>query len=506
MSFTGGKIPLIGVSLGNILSTAGNVGAAAIPPTSVSNAVTASAVTRIIPGALEVGLSAALGSQLSSELGLNLTTSRQALASGISGFTSATVQGLVNTEITNSLANAGPVGAALTPLANQIANNLINNATNGVLQGLGLGNAFSGNQSNTGASRAYPGAGNEPEADYGGSVYSLGPNGGDVVFSISPVTSGPAAFGDPLNGFPTISTKMPFTSVGGNGGTSVYGSKYDLSNISKLKSINADTSNTFGPVDVDTSYWKPESMSVSDNGISVFDSINASKLQSSTGWTFICAPESVEWNTNAAVDRVPIFGTNKPPVVVGTKGMRDLSMGNALVEGFMRSKTVESKIQALETLFQYTQGKGFVNIPIFQVTANSKKYGGSDGGYFVMNELRVKEVMRDLRGEATRAYVDVSFIQVPEYQVGSGRDQASTTSSAAVGALQKSNSIAQQAGQARNVGSSTPRPSGGAGGITGEGGAAGGAGSSAPDGGTGQSVAEAACAKRPDLCKFIRGR
>jgi hypothetical protein len=36
----------------------------------------------------------------------------------------------------------------------------------------------------------------------------------------------------------------------------------------------------------------------------------------------------------------------------------------------------------------------------------------------------VKEVIRDLAGLTTRAYVDVAFTQVPPYQVSSGIDQA----------------------------------------------------------------------------------
>jgi len=39
--------------------------------------------------------------------------------------------------------------------------------------------------------------------------------------------------------------------------------------------------------------------------------------------------------------------------------------------------------------------------------------------------------MRDLRGDATRAYVDISFMEVPEYQVNSGRDLASQPAAAA---------------------------------------------------------------------------
>ena len=152
-------------------------------------------------------------------------------------------------------------------------------------------------------------------------------------------------------------------------------------------------------------------------------------------WTFICAPEDISWDTSNAVQRIGIFGTNNPPVVSGSRGMRDLTLGNALVEGFIRNVTVEKKISALENLLNYkiNASDGFVSIPVYQVWANQKAYGNS--GYFIIKDVRVKESMRDLTGNATRATVDVSLIEVPEYQVNSGRDLASQTASAAKAAL-----------------------------------------------------------------------
>ena len=149
------------------------------------------------------------------------------------------------------------------------------------------------------------------------------------------------------------------------------------------------------------------------------------------GWTFICAPEDISWDTSNAVERIGIFGTNNPPVVSGSRGMRDLTLGNALVEGFIRNVTVENKISALENLLNYNlnASDGFVSVPVYQVWANQKAYGNS--GYFILKYVRVKESMRDLTGNATRATVDVSLIEVPEYQVNSGRDLASQTASAA---------------------------------------------------------------------------
>jgi hypothetical protein len=153
-------------------------------------------------------------------------------------------------------------------------------------------------------------------------------------------------------------------------------------------------------------------------------------LSNGGGWTFITAPEDVSWDVANAANRVEMFGTNNPPVVAGSRGMRDLTLGNSLVEGFVRGVTIEGKVAALEALMSYglNSSDGFVSVPVYQVWANNKSYGGSEA-YYIIKDVRVKEAMRDLQGNATRAYVDISLMQVPAYQVNSGRDQASKTTS-----------------------------------------------------------------------------
>jgi hypothetical protein len=144
----------------------------------------------------------------------------------------------------------------------------------------------------------------------------------------------------------------------------------------------------------------------------------------SPSWTFITAPKDISWETANAVERVEMFGTNSPPIVSGTNGMRELNLSECLVEGFIRGVTVEGKVLALENLTDYTLNTeaGFVNVPVYQLWANQKAYG--DSGYFVIKSIKVSEKLRDLRGDSTRAVVDITMSQVPEYQVGSGRDQA----------------------------------------------------------------------------------
>jgi hypothetical protein len=154
------------------------------------------------------------------------------------------------------------------------------------------------------------------------------------------------------------------------------------------------------------------------------------------GWTFITAPEDISWDLANQATRVDMFGTNNPPVVAGSRGMRDLTLGNALVEGFVRGKQVEAKIEALEKLMNYrlNDTEGFVSVPVYQVWANEKSYGGPEA-YYIIKDIKVKETMRDLTGNATRAFVDISLMQVPAYQVASGRDQASKPTAGVKSAL-----------------------------------------------------------------------
>jgi hypothetical protein len=169
------------------------------------------------------------------------------------------------------------------------------------------------------------------------------------------------------------------------------------------------------------------------------------------GWTFITAPEDISWDIANNAQRIDIFGTNNPPVVAGSRGMRDLTLSNSLVEGFVRGVTVEGKVAALENLMNYSlnASDGYVSVPVYQVWANEKSYGGPEA-YYIINVVKVKETMRDLKGNSTRAYVDISLMQVPAYQVNSGRDQASqvTAGGVAVTVAQQGNQNTQGKGGA----------------------------------------------------------
>jgi hypothetical protein len=287
---------------------------------------------------------------------------------------------------------------------------------------LGGGNA----EADTGPSRRFPGAGEEPKADYAdGGVYTLGPSGPDVVFSLQPANVGTQLFGlvqqesQPKSATTQAVNQFQSDKVPNNVGTA-----FKADNNGKIESMlpsatasQRDFTKVFDP---NSKVGSPEQVEAAYGD------------GSNPAWTFICAPEDISWDLANAANRVDMFGTNNPPVVAGTKGMRNLNINNALVEGFTRGVTVEYKIEALENLMNYSlnASDGFVSIPVYQFWANKKQYGGAsptEGGYFIIKDVKVTEKLRDLKGYTTRATVDISLMQVPKYQVNSGRDQAGKT-------------------------------------------------------------------------------
>jgi len=354
-------------------------------------------------------------------------------AAQVTPFITSDISGGLNDDIAKTLGSAGNFSSALsniTPDTVTAGFNIGNLAGGGGASGVNPGGY---------SSKTFPGAGqNESPADYaGGKAYTLGSNGKDVVFSIQPANQGPQLFGqNQAQNDPKVATTMA---------TNQYTSKVpsfskanvDSLNFSKMADIGLPS---IGSATDYASFWKPEA--ATDFATSAGAGFGAAEPgKSSEGWTFICAPENISYDVANAVDRVPMFGTNSPPVISGTAGMQDLQLGNALVEGFVRNVTVEAKLAALEKLmdFKLNTSQGFVNVPVYQVWANSKAYGQS--GYFVIKDIKVKETMRDLKGDATRAMVDISFMQVPQYQVSSGRDQASKKTTAAKSSLDTKNQV-----------------------------------------------------------------
>jgi hypothetical protein len=464
-----GRISFLSIPGGQLTNATGQAVAQALPDSvgpllsgSVNQLAGAAAET-----VLNVGLSSLLGPATSKQFGIPLNAGQNFLQSQVTPFLTSTLAQGVNLSITDSLKGAGPLAPILGNLAGQVVSGLGQSLLDGLnLGGNNAGGAGAG--AGGGSSRAYPGAGGEGEgeADYGdGGAYSLGTGGPDVVFSIRPASS-PAQIeaAASANDAPTTDVKVPTEQFTKDIPDKVYNaapiSNETVETAFKVPAIGESTvSNAEAKVAAQTFQTTEGGTNIGAatqglvrgeftgteaqksfldklaQGTAYGQPIDTTATDDSsdspeTAWKFIVAPENIEWSTSADVNRIPIFGSNQNPVVVGAKGMRDLELGNALVEGFTRGVTVEGKVQALEDLLNYSlnTGKGYVNVPVYQVTANDKQYGAgknsTDGGYFLIKEVRVKETMRDLSGKTTRASVDISFTQIPPYQVDGGRDQA----------------------------------------------------------------------------------
>lgn len=149
-----------------------------------------------------------------------------------------------------------------------------------------------------------------------------------------------------------------------------------------------------------------------------------------TEWYFITAPQTVSWSKESASSEIETYGTNNPYFNYGTTKLRKLSLGQAMVEGFSDGKNVEDNIVQLEACMRMViQEDGFASPYCWKVYAGDKSYGT-----FIITSVSVQETMRDMAGDATRAFVGIELQEVSPYQVTSGID---ITSQATVGGISK---------------------------------------------------------------------
>lgn len=221
MANPGGPLNLIGITpqfVSNLVTT--SVGSGVVSSTNqlfrgVANQSLAQAgsalVGNVASNVVNVGINSLLGTQVAGASGLSLNTGGNILASTITPYvTGALAQG-VNQSIQNSLKGAGPLGSVLAQIGTGLVNQGLNSLTNLIGGGITPG---SGSSSSSGT-KFFPGAGNEPPAQYnGGGAYTLGTNGPDVVIAIRPANSGPQTFDNYSSVFnPVNPTTLPLTSV-----------------------------------------------------------------------------------------------------------------------------------------------------------------------------------------------------------------------------------------------------------------------------------------------------
>lgn len=448
MAFEGGPIPLVAVLpqfTGNTVVAQFN----SVSPNQITSLVNQvyqgagqsfiagqgqAVVTNSTQSFVNVGVSQEINLEVEKTSGLNLGSGQNYLASALSTQVAAYLSLLINANISNSLRSAGQFGPELS----SIGTSLITNGFNIVLGGLGFGIFNAGFSSLT-----FPGAGDEPPADYsGGGSYTLQ----DIVFSLQPANQGPQSSGleNAIND-PKIPTNISYNQFSSVFSLPNYtGIEFDNQQFEKFLDIGINIATDA------KQFWTPLGLAPSAGAVAG----DSSSMGENSSWTFITAPKDISWETANAANRVSMFGTNNPPMVAGTRGMRDLSIGNALVEGFVRNVTVEDKVRALEDLANYSlNGRdGFVSVPVYQLWAENKSYGGTrdvQTGYFIIKSIRVHELMRDLQGRATRSMVDITLNEVPEYQVNSGRDIASQATGGAKAA--PNGGVKDQANQTQGV-------------------------------------------------------
>jgi|GEM_PF-3283134 len=455
--FEGGRIPTVGVTpqfIGNTtlnsalrstLGQAASIGVNQVFQGSGQSLLAGpgqAVATVLAENVVNIGLNSLLGSDISSVSGVDLASGQNFLAPTLTSSLTPLLASAVNDSLQTTLASAGPFGSVFSNLSAGLVGSLFSNPFGGAAQ---VGGEL---EADTRPSQRFPGARDEPSAVYGGgSSYTLGNGGPDVVFSLQPANQGPQMFGQQFLYDSKVGTKLGFTQYENipNSGALSYAQTQDTKLTEMLgdsvKLSNYDFAAAYNPT-FETSTFN------ADGG-----TMSVLEQQPSGGWTFICAPEDINWDIANAANRVDMFGTNNPPVVAGTKGMIDLSIGNALVEGFTRRVSVQDKIESLQALMNYSLNgsDGFVSVPVYQFWANERSYGsqGTDQGFFIIRDVKVSEKMRDLSGDATRATVDVSLMQVPKYQVNTGRDSASEVTTGAKSALLSKKDVKAQAAQAK---------------------------------------------------------
>lgn len=137
---------------------------------------------------------------------------------------------------------------------------------------------------------------------------------------------------------------------------------------------------------------------------------------------FITPPQNVSWSKDSNTTAIDTYGTNNPYLQYGTTKLRQLSLGDSLVEGFSDGKSVEGNVRNLEACMRMVidSENGFASPFCWDVYAGGKSYGT-----YVITGVNVSEQMRDNSGDAVRAKVDVSFQEVSPYQVSTGEDISS---------------------------------------------------------------------------------
>ena len=189
-------------------------------------------------GFINVGLSQALGNNLSQQSGVNLAGGQNVLQSQLTPLISAASSGQLNDAVQSTIQSIGPLTSILPAASFLGGGGLMGGGGFGIGNifggggfgagellagaGAGVGSLLSGLGSGVGAllgglggsgganNKIWPGGGGNGPSDYGGFMHNLGQNGPDVVFSIVPANNGPQTAGlDTALSNPIVATTLP---------------------------------------------------------------------------------------------------------------------------------------------------------------------------------------------------------------------------------------------------------------------------------------------------------
>ena len=213
MAFEGGPLSTIGITPSFITGLATQTASTGVPQAlgqvwqgsgqSFFGSAGQALAGGLAGSAVNIALNSALGTEVVGPQGFFLNSGANILASTVTPYVTSSVAAGINQQIGQSLKGAGAFGPILTNLGTQLVNQTAN----------GIANAIFGATDTATNYKMFPGGGNEPPADYGGSSYTLT----DVVFSLRPANQGPQSFGDiSYTDFPLSETKLPWGTLNGD--------------------------------------------------------------------------------------------------------------------------------------------------------------------------------------------------------------------------------------------------------------------------------------------------
>lgn len=142
-------------------------------------------------------------------------------------------------------------------------------------------------------------------------------------------------------------------------------------------------------------------------------------------WKFISAPGSISWGKTANFSEEDSWATAEKTLTYGGTSMKKLSLGEILIEGLSTRMDISPTVANLEKLLNPVQYKNHIAPLVYELickTKNDLTKTARSYGYYVITDLSIEEQMRDKRGRPLRVKANLGLLEVPKYQINTGRD------------------------------------------------------------------------------------